>query len=89
MGDGEPASARVPMLLTIRNVEAELQLGRTRTYELLMTWLPEWLREHHRAGTRVTFWYPIWYADRGRSTGSTRLEGGTACDPVLVCAKPC
>jgi len=33
--DGEPASARVPMLLTVRDVEAELQLGRTRTYELL------------------------------------------------------
>lgn len=24
-----------PMLLTVRNVEAELQLGRTRTYELI------------------------------------------------------
>jgi excisionase family DNA binding protein len=33
--DGEPASGRVPMLLTVRDVEAELQLGRTRTYELL------------------------------------------------------
>ena len=31
----EPASARTPMLLTVRDVEAELQLGRTRTYELL------------------------------------------------------
>ncbi len=26
---------RTPMLLTVRDVEAELQLGRTRTYELL------------------------------------------------------
>lgn len=33
--DAEPASARTPMLLTVRDVEAELQLGRTRTYELL------------------------------------------------------
>ncbi len=33
--DGELASSRVPMLLTVRDVEAELQLGRTRTYELL------------------------------------------------------
>lgn len=33
--DREPASSRVPMLLTVRDVEAELQLGRTRTYELL------------------------------------------------------
>jgi excisionase family DNA binding protein len=32
---GEPAANRVPMLLTVRDVEAELQLGRTRTYELL------------------------------------------------------
>ena len=32
---GEPASSRVPMLLTVRDVEAELQLGRTRTYELV------------------------------------------------------
>ena len=30
-----PASMRTPMLLTVRDVEAELQLGRTRTYELL------------------------------------------------------
>ena len=30
-----PAPARTPMLLTVRDVEAELQLGRTRTYELL------------------------------------------------------
>ena len=30
-----PASTRTPMLLTVRDVEAELQLGRTRTYELL------------------------------------------------------
>ncbi len=33
--DGDPASSRVPMLLTVRDVEAELQLGRTRTYELV------------------------------------------------------
>ena len=33
--DAEPASARTPMLLTVRDVEAELQLGRTRTYELV------------------------------------------------------
>lgn len=33
--DGEAASSRVPMLLTVRDVEAELQLGRTRTYELV------------------------------------------------------
>jgi excisionase family DNA binding protein len=30
-----PATTRAPMLLTVRDVEAELQLGRTRTYELL------------------------------------------------------
>jgi excisionase family DNA binding protein len=30
-----PGSTRTPMLLTVRDVEAELQLGRTRTYELL------------------------------------------------------
>jgi len=30
-----PASTRAPMLLTVRDLEAELQLGRTRTYELL------------------------------------------------------
>jgi excisionase family DNA binding protein len=30
-----PAFTRTPMLLTVRDVEAELQLGRTRTYELL------------------------------------------------------
>ena len=30
-----PTSTRTPMLLTVRDVEAELQLGRTRTYELL------------------------------------------------------
>ena len=29
------APTRTPMLLTVRDVEAELQLGRTRTYELL------------------------------------------------------
>ena len=28
-------TTRAPMLLTVRDVEAELQLGRTRTYELL------------------------------------------------------
>ena len=33
--DIAPASTRTPMLLTVRDVEAELQLGRTRTYELL------------------------------------------------------
>jgi excisionase family DNA binding protein len=33
-GVARPAS-RVAMLLTVRDVEAELQLGRTRTYELL------------------------------------------------------
>ena len=33
--DIPPASTRAPMLLTVRDVEAELQLGRTRTYELL------------------------------------------------------
>jgi len=33
--DGEPPSRRGTMLLTVRDVEAELQLGRTRTYELL------------------------------------------------------
>jgi excisionase family DNA binding protein len=33
--DAEPASARTPMLLTVRDVEAELQLGRTRTYQLV------------------------------------------------------
>ncbi len=32
---GVPAADRGPMLLTVRDVEAELQLGRTRTYELL------------------------------------------------------
>ncbi len=32
---GEAAAKRVPMLLTVRDVEAELQLGPTRTYELL------------------------------------------------------
>jgi excisionase family DNA binding protein len=30
-----PATTRAPMLLTVRDLEAELQLGRTRTYELL------------------------------------------------------
>lgn len=35
-GDGVPKpAARGTMLLTVRDVEAELQLGRTRTYELL------------------------------------------------------
>lgn len=29
------SAVREPMLLTVRDVEAELQLGRTRTYELL------------------------------------------------------
>jgi len=33
--DIPPASTRAPMLLTVRDLEAELQLGRTRTYELL------------------------------------------------------
>jgi excisionase family DNA binding protein len=33
-GDGGSVG-RLPMLLTVRDVEAELQLGRTRTYELL------------------------------------------------------
>ena len=31
------ANTQRPMLLTVRDVEAELQLGRTRTYELLHT----------------------------------------------------
>lgn len=30
-----PTTARQPLLLTVRDVEAELQLGRTRTYELV------------------------------------------------------
>ena len=33
--DTPPASTRTPMLLTVGDLEAELQLGRTRTYELL------------------------------------------------------
>lgn len=30
-----PPTIQAPMLLTVRDVEAELQLGRTRTYELV------------------------------------------------------
>ena len=30
-----PASGARPMLLTVKDLEAELQLGRTRTYELV------------------------------------------------------
>ncbi len=30
-----PPATQMPLLLTVRDVEAELQLGRTRTYELV------------------------------------------------------
>jgi len=33
--DASDRAAQVPMLLTVRDVESELQLGRTRTYQLL------------------------------------------------------
>jgi len=35
VAEAPPATTRAPMLLTVRDLEAELQLGRTRTYELL------------------------------------------------------
>jgi predicted DNA-binding transcriptional regulator AlpA len=89
--DSDPmtSSSTTPMLLTLRQVEAALQLGRTRTYELLRSGqlpmlrvsgiaLEEWIAQQISALRVTTVWLttpmPTWLAVPPHSTCEVLVE---------------